>query len=42
VFEDGKIDRFDPQDPRRSRSSPLPNAKSHPYALGIATDHALW
>jgi virginiamycin B lyase len=41
VFEDGKIDRFDPKT-ETFKEFPLPNAKSHPYALGIATDHSLW
>ena len=41
VFEDGKIDRFDPKT-ETFKEFPLPNAKSHPYALGIAADRALW
>jgi sugar lactone lactonase YvrE len=41
VFEDGKIDRFDPK-AETFKEFPLPNAKSHPYALGIAPDHSLW
>jgi virginiamycin B lyase len=41
VFEDGKIDRFDPKT-ETFKEFPLPNAKSHPYALGIGTDKALW
>jgi streptogramin lyase/cytochrome c5 len=41
VFEDGKIDRFDPKT-ETFKEFPLPNAKSHPYALGIATDRSLW
>jgi sugar lactone lactonase YvrE len=41
VFEDGKIDRFDPTT-ETFKEYPLPNAKSHPYALGIAPDHSLW
>jgi streptogramin lyase len=41
VFEDGKIDRFDPKT-ETFKEFPLPNAKSHPYALGIGSDKALW
>ena len=41
VFEDGKIDRFDPKS-ETFKEFPLPHPKTHPYALGIATDHALW
>ena len=41
VFEDGKIDRFDPKT-ETFKEFPLPNAKSHPYALGIAADRSLW
>jgi virginiamycin B lyase len=41
VFEDGKIDRFDPKT-ETFKEFPLPNARSHPYALAIAPDHSLW
>ena len=41
VFEDGKIDRFDPKT-ETFKEFPLPSAKSHPYALGIAPDRSLW
>jgi streptogramin lyase len=41
VFEDGKIDRFDPKT-ETFKDFPLPHIKSSPYALGIAPDKSLW
>lgn len=41
VFEDGKIDRFDPKT-ETFKEFPLPDRRTHPYALGIAADRAIW
>ena len=38
----GRQDRPLRSQDRAFKEFPLPNAKSHPYALGIATDHSLW
>ena len=42
VYEDGKIDRFDPKT-ETFKEFPLPQCRGRtPYALGIAPDHTLW
>ena len=41
IDESGKIERFDPKT-ETFKEYPLPNAKTKPYALGIAPDRSVW
>ena len=41
IYESGKIERFDPKT-ETFREYALPNAKTKPYALGIAPDRSVW